>query len=144
MAEAHVLTALYRKYAELKGEAQKHEAKAATIYMDMAHVEATIRLFKPDVKVSDISGVSCKKAVRWRKAGIGIRTALQVLKEAGEPLTTTQIATEVIRRAGGSIHDKQTIVDVAASLRGSLGRRIGKGVVVVEGRPRRWAFAIPS
>lgn len=65
MAEAHVLTALYRKYSELKGEAQKHETKAASIYMDMAHVEATIRLFKPDVKVSDISGVSCKKAMLW-------------------------------------------------------------------------------
>ena len=48
MAEAHVLTALYSKYALVMGELRKSETSADKHRADLEHIQATIRLFKPD------------------------------------------------------------------------------------------------
>ena len=47
MAETHVLTALYSKYALAMGELRKLETNADKHRADLEHIEATIRLFKP-------------------------------------------------------------------------------------------------
>jgi hypothetical protein len=48
MADPHVITALNRKYAELKGHLDRHSNEAKKLRKSMAHVEATIRLFRDD------------------------------------------------------------------------------------------------
>ena len=139
MAEKHVITALNRKYAELKGQADRHSNEARKLRKSMAHVEATIRLFREDYDVSAIAPVMPNKAIRWRSNGYGIRLAIQALKEADKPLTTHEVAVLVIERAGIP-YDLQTARDVGCSLRQSLKRRVGKGVVIVDGFPKRWAL----
>ena len=142
MAEKHVLTALNRKYAELKGQADRHSSEARKLRKSMAHVEATIRLFRADYDVSDIAPVIPNKAIRWRSKGYGIRLAIQAMQEAGKPLTTQELAVATMERAGIA-YDLDTARDVAASLRQSLQRRVGKGVVAVDGRPMRWQRKLP-
>lgn len=140
MADPHVITALNRKYAELKGHLDRHSNEAKKLRKSMAHVEATIRLFRDDYDVAGIAPVAPNKAIRWRSRGYGIRLATQVMRGAGKPLTTHEIAVATMERAGIA-YDLQTAKDVAASLRQSLKRRVGKGVVVVDGYPTRWAVA---
>lgn len=139
MAEAHVITALNRKYAELMGHLDRHSNEAKKLRKSMAHVEATIRLFRADYDVSGIAPIIPNKAVRWRSRGYGIRMAMKAMQEAGKPLTTHEIA--VAAMAGAGIpYDLRTAKDVAAALRQSLQRRVGNGVVVVDGFPKRWAI----
>jgi len=139
MAETHVITALNRKYAELKGHLDRHSNEARKLRKSMAHVEATIRLFRDDYDVSGIAPIMPNKAIRWRSNGYGIRLAIQTMKEADRPLTTHELAVATMERAGIA-YDLQTARNVACSLRQSLKRRVGKGVVVVEGFPKRWAL----
>ena len=141
MAETHVISALNRKYAELKGHLDRHSNEARKLRKSMAHVEATIRLFRDDYDVSGIAPIVPNKAVRWRSKGYGIRVATQVMRDAGKPLTTHEIAVATMERAGIA-YDLETARDVACSLRQSLKRRVGNGVVVVEGYPTRWALQI--
>lgn len=139
MAETHVITALNRKYAELKGHLDRHSNEARKLRKSMAHVEATIRLFRDDYDVSAIAPVIPNKAIRWRSKGYGIRLAMKAMQEAGKPLTTHELAVAAMER-GGIEYDLQTAKDVAAALRQSLKRRVGKGVVMVDGYPTRWAL----
>lgn len=139
MAEPHVITALNRKYAELKGHLVRHHAEAKKLRKSMAHVEATIRLFREDHDVSAIAPIVPNKAIRWRSKGYGIRLATDVMRQAGKPLTTHELAVLTMERAGIA-YDLETARDVAASLRQSLKRRVGNGVVVVDGFPTRWAL----
>ncbi|WP_411291614.1 hypothetical protein [Sphingorhabdus sp.] len=139
MAEKIVILALNRKYAELKGHLVRHNAEATKLRKSMAHVEATIRLFRDDYDVSAIAPIVPNKAVRWRSKGYGIRLAIDALREAGKPMTTQELAVLTMERAGIP-YDLQTARDVAASLRQSLKRRVGIGVVMVEGYPTRWAL----
>ena len=48
MEHEHVLSALARKRGELAGEADALRARLAQIGADLAHVDATIRLFDPE------------------------------------------------------------------------------------------------
>jgi hypothetical protein len=139
MAETHVISALNRKYGELKGHLDRHSKEARKLRKIMAHVEATIRLFRDDYDVSGIAPIIPNKAVRWRSKGYGIRLAIEVMREAGKPLTTHELALLTMERAGIA-YDLDTARDVACSLRQSLKRRVGKGVVVVDGYPTRWAL----
>jgi hypothetical protein len=139
MAETHVITALNRKYGELKGHLDRHSSEAKKLRKSMAHVEATIRLFRDDYDVSAIAPIMPNKAIRWRSNGYGIRLAIQAMKEADKPLTTHELAVLALERAGIP-YDLQTARDVSCSLRQSLQRRVGNGVVVVDGFPKRWAL----
>lgn len=137
MAEPHVITALNRKYGELKGHLDRHSNEARKLRKSMAHVEATIRLFRDDYDVSAIAPIIPNKAIRWRSKGYGIRIATEAMRAAGKPLTTHELALLTMERAG-LIYDIQTARDVACSLRQSLTRRVGKGVALVDGFPTRW------
>lgn len=141
MAETHVIIALNRKYAELLGEVKRHQHEARKLRKSMMHVEATIRLFRADYDVSEISPVIPYKAVRWRTKGQGIRFAIEALRDAKRPMTTQELAIAAMKRGGLPTSDLQAVRDVIPSLRGSLKHRIGRGVVMIEGRPVRWALA---
>lgn len=140
MAETHVIAALNRKYAELLGEVKRHQHEARNLRKSMMHVEATIRLFRADYDVSAINPVIPYKAVRWRSKGQGIRYAIEALRDAKRPMTTQELAIEAMKRGGIPTSDLQAVRDVIPSLRGSLKHRIGRGVVMVEGRPVRWVL----
>jgi hypothetical protein len=140
MAELHVVSALRSKYAELVGLIAKHERDAKRLRIDAAHIEAAIRLFDSGHDVVSITGKRPKKPSRWVKQGHGTRTALEVLKRTESPLTAHEIALAAMRLRGMPIEDGVTVKAVAASLRGSLMRRIGKGVIRHDGFPKRWSL----
>lgn len=140
MAESPVIIALNRKYGELKGQLQKHQHEARKIQRNMGHVEATIRLFRADHEFSAIPAIAPNKGTRWKGKGVGIRMAIDAMREATEPLTTYELASMAMTRAGIPTDDLQAVRDVACSMRQSLKRRVGRGVVVVDGFPTRWAL----
>ena len=59
MAEPHVVAALVRKRAELLGLIRDHERTAERLRRELAHLDATLRLFKPDA--APLDGVEPKR-----------------------------------------------------------------------------------
>jgi hypothetical protein len=140
MDKSHVISALFRKYCHLMGQAKRHPNKADKYHADMVHVEATIRLFRADADLTSLMPIRPRNDTRWCKRGYGVRTTIEILKTADRPLSTREIAEEVMRRLGLSPDDVAARNDVCSSLHMSILRRVGKGIVRVDGFPTRWAL----
>ena len=141
MDKSHVLAALFRKYCHLMGELKRHPDRAVEIRQPMVHLEATIRLFRPDADLSKLRPIRARKDTRWHKVGFGIRNVPDIRKQADRPLTTRDIVLEVMKHAGLPTDDKKAVAAVCSSIHMSILRRKGRGIVAVEGRPRRWAIS---
>jgi len=140
MTETHVMSALRDKYAELLGRLKKHEKEAEALRVDLAHVEASIRMFKPDWDEKSVRGKRPRKPSRWPKSGQGVQLTLEILRTAGEPMTAHDIAIEAMMRCGMPTDDGIVVKAVASGLRSGLRRRIGKGIIKHEGFPTRWSL----
>lgn len=108
----------------------------------MTHVEAVIRMFRPDVDLSKLRPIKPNKGTRWASRGFGIRNAIQILESSPEPMTTRQIAYIIMERAGMSKDDEELANEVRSSIHMALMRRVGRSILVVDGIPRRWALGI--
>lgn len=139
MADAHVISALNRKYAQLTGELRKAKRETARLRRDVAHVEATIRLFRADWAKEGVASIAPIKPSRWGGRGTGLRLALGVLRDATEPLTARQITTAAVDAGGIALPDSKALSAVAGRTAACLERRIGSGVVRHDGRPPRWS-----
>ena len=54
MAEPHVVTALIRKRAEIAGQIEHTQTALRQLIIDLDNLDATIRLFKPDIDLEEI------------------------------------------------------------------------------------------
>lgn len=138
MADPHVITALNAKYARLTGELQKLNRQADKVRADLAHIEATIRLFRADWVGEAVKAIGPIKPSRWKRRSQGLVAALNIMREAGGPMTAREIAARALSAQGIELPDGRTLSAVAGSLTKSMERRIGNGVTMIEGRPRRW------
>jgi hypothetical protein len=135
MAERHVVIALRRKYAELKGVLQTLpiESAEATI-IDLRRVGWVLRMFSPDEDLSAIKAVrpSVARGQGWT------REALDVLRIEGRPMTAREIAHRIIARRGLKANPK-LVSSIECSLHWRLGNREGDGLVRLEATPKRWS-----
>lgn len=140
MAEPHVLSALQAKHRRVKGQIVALEAQATQLRIDLDHIEHVIRMFQADWR-DDNDAVAPRKPSRWDKRGQGIRTALTVLREAREPMSAREIVLAVWERTGLPVPAKQELYRISATFNMALSRRVGKGVVMVDGVPKRWLLS---
>jgi|CXWL01.1.fsa_nt_gi hypothetical protein len=138
MAEPHVLTALYAKYARIMGALRQSEGQADKHRADLAHIAATILLFKPDWTCEGIKPRKAHKPSRWPRRGAGMKTALSVLRQAKGPLSTREIVVRVLEHHKMAEPDYDELKRICASFNGALRNRIGRGVTLVDGYPKRW------
>ena len=139
MAETHVLSALKAKHGHVKGQIVALDGQAAQLRIDIDHIEHVIRMFQQDWRANN-DAVAPRKPSRWDKRGQGIKTALAVLREASEPMTAREIVLAVWARTGLPVPAKQELYRITSTFNTALGRRVGKGVVMIEGTPKRWVI----
>ncbi len=94
---------LVRLHADLGGKIWENRKEAERLAAAMKHVEAVIKLFDPAYNVRSISVRRRYKGNAWFKRGTLFRHALDVLREAKEPLTTRQIARSTCWPLGTSV-----------------------------------------
>lgn len=95
MAEPHVITALSRKRAELSGDIERLQRELSDKIAALEKLDATLLLFDPSYKIAGIK----PKAFRppdWSKRGEMTRLILGILRKATEPLTSSDIAAQLI------------------------------------------------
>ena len=68
-----------------------------------------------------------------------MRAALDVLREATEPMTAHELAVAVLERLDMPIPPYPDLRRIMASFNGALARKEGKGIVCYPGKPKRWA-----
>ncbi len=142
MAESHVVTGLVAKRAELAGLIDHHQKEIARIGDDLRHVDATIKIFAPDMNLRGVRSKAVRQRNSYFRPGEGPRAVLDVLRIAGQPLTTREVTERVMTKRGIEL----ALIDavqksVAIILNKLLAKKLIRIVAVDKNGMRSWQIA---
>ena len=125
---------LIKLHSRLEADLQKQKE-------NLGHVRAVIKIVSPDFDVSSIKPKRINKHSPYFKKGEAFLLALDVLREATEPMEAMQIAVAMLAKKGVL---KPTTIERRAAWNGiknTMARYNGKAVIAI-GRPkaRRWSI----
>jgi hypothetical protein len=95
MAEPHIIGALRDKRSELAGMVMSLEQQLAEHRASLMHVDATMRLFDPDLRPEDIRPRRRRTCNAWFRPGECLRLIYDVLRDAPQSMTTREIAERI-------------------------------------------------
>jgi hypothetical protein len=91
MVELQVISGLQDKRSELIGLVGRLEQQLTEHRGNLTHLDATMRLFDPDLLLQDAEPKQ-RERISWFRPGECLRVIYDVLREATQPLTTREIA----------------------------------------------------
>ena len=128
MAELRVMDALREKRSELVGLMSRLEQKLAQHRGSLAHLDATMRLFDPDLLSQDTDLAPQRGRVSWFGPGECRRLIYDVLRDAPQPLATRELADRIMAAKGiPTVDDHRTRALIQKTVLASLSR--AKGMV---------------
>ena len=122
MAELHVMSALRNKRAELAGMLRQLEQQLVRQRANLAHLDATMRLFDPDIRPKDIRPKQPRERNAWFRPGECLRLIYDELREATQPLTTRELAERIMHLKAIPPADSDRRERVQKTLLASLNR----------------------
>jgi hypothetical protein len=123
MAEPHVIGALRKKRAELAGTLRQLEQQLARERSNLAHLDATMQLFDPEIRPKDIRPRLRRTHNAWFHHGECLRLIYDELREATQPVTTRELVERIMRvKAIPSADDVHRRELIQKTLLGSLNR----------------------
>jgi hypothetical protein len=122
MAELHVIGALRDKRAELAGTLRQLEQQLVQQRANLAHVDATMRLFDPEIRPKDIQPKQTRARNAWFRPGECLRLIYDELRETTQPVTTREIAERVMQAKGIPAADHDRRERIQKTLLASLNR----------------------
>ena len=122
MGEPHVLSALRDKRSELAGMVKQLEQRLVKHRIDLTHIDATMRLFDPDIRPGEIRPKQPRARSVWFRQGECLRLIYDELRDAPQPLTTRELAERIMRvKAMPTIDDRRREL-IQKTILGSLNR----------------------
>jgi hypothetical protein len=126
-------------HAELAGKLLANKREAIRLRTAMMQVEAVLKMLRPDFNIALIAPKRRVIGNPWFKRGTLFRSAVDVMRRAGAPMTARQITDALIAEKAAQATRKQAI-DIQAAILAALRKRNG-GTVVGEGAPAMWRLA---
>lgn len=105
MADSHVISALVKKRAELRGDIIHYKQLIATLDKDLQNIDATIKIFDVDYDISSIKPV-IKSRNRFFNNGEAKVLVLEVLKNSEVPISTDKISEIIATNKNLSFENK--------------------------------------
>lgn len=91
-----VLNGLVKRRAQLAGDIENAHEALRKMVLDLESLDATIVQFDPDFQVETIKPKAFRPPKDWSNRGQMSRIILSVLRQASEPLTTRDIALQLL------------------------------------------------
>lgn len=137
MTELHVMDALREKRSELSGIVSRLEQQLRQHRDSLAHLDATMRLFDPDMLSQDTNPASQRERVSWFRPGECRRLLYDLLRDAPQPLATRVLAERVMAAKGIPVVDdhrtraliQKTVLASLSRAKGAIERTEMAGVV---------------
>jgi|SRR5208337_2406409 len=120
MAELHVVGALRNKRAELAGLVGQLEKQLVQQRANLTHLDATMRLFDPDIRPQEIRPKQQRERRAWFRQGECLRLIYDELRDAAQPVTTRELAERIMRLKAMPTTDDRRRELVQKTLLGSL------------------------
>jgi hypothetical protein len=96
IASKQAIFTLTQLHAELAGKFAENRNAGVKIKTAMMQVEAVLQMLQPTFDVRSISAKRRNKSNPWFKRGTLFRSAVDVMRRAGVPMTTREIAEALI------------------------------------------------
>ncbi|WP_164118882.1 hypothetical protein [Sphingorhabdus sp. Alg239-R122] len=102
----YMVTGLVKKRGEVAGEIARLHDRINQLVKDLGHIDGTLRIVAPDMEVESIRPKMFKPPEDWSKRGQMSRIVLSILRQAKEPLTSREIAAQLILERGMAMDNK--------------------------------------
>ena len=122
MSELSVVSSLRDKQLELAGILDGLEREAAARRADLAHLDATIRLFDPNDILVAAQPARRLRYNDWFRPGECRRKIHDVLRDATEPMTTREIVEKIMAARHITSDDARARELIHKTVLGSLNR----------------------
>ena len=122
MAEPHVISALRNKRLELGEVVNELEQRLELHRADLAHLDATMRLFDPDIRPEEVRPKQQRAHSTWLRPGECLRLIYDELRDAPQPVTTRELAEPVMRTKAMPMSDDRRRELIQKTILGSLNR----------------------
>ena len=122
MGEPHVISALSNKRAELAGIVNQLERQLGQQQANLAHLDATMRLFDPDIRPNNIRPGQQRVRSAWFRPGECLRLIYDELRDAVQPMTTRELAERIMAVKAMPVADDRQRELVQKTILGSLNR----------------------
>ena len=122
MGEPHVISALSNKRAELAGIVNQLERQLGQQQANLAHLDATMRLFDPDIRPNRIRAKQQRTRSAWFRPGECLRLIYDELRGAPRPMTTRELAERIMAVKAMPMEDDRQRELVQKTILGSLNR----------------------
>ena len=100
MAESHVITGLVSKRAEVAGKISSYQSEISRLQGALSHLDGAIKLFAPEFDLRTVKSKRTNARNQYFDHGEAQRMTLDVLRDAGKPLCSREIADALIQRKG--------------------------------------------
>ena len=128
MAETHVISALVKKRAELRGDIIHYKQLIATLDKDLQTIDATIKIFDVDYDISSIKPV-IKGRNRFFNNGEAKVLVLEVLKNSSLPISTDKISDIIATNRNLTFENKTDKSNFQKSILLALNTCLSNGIV---------------
>lgn len=105
----YVLTGLVKRRAEIAGKIEHTHESLRKLLADLESLDATIVQFAPDYRVEAIKPKAFRPPKDWSNRGQMARVVLSILRQASEPLTSADIALELLVSRALDKHDRKLL-----------------------------------
>jgi hypothetical protein len=133
--DTFAIGALVRKRAELAGLVERHRAELDGLVANLGHLDATLRLFDPAIRLDAIRPKAPRPAADPGRPEITTRMVLDALRRAGEPMGAKEIAARLLAEMGADAGDAKLLRAAAERTGEALRRQRAKGIVACEAGP---------
>ena len=105
MSESHVVSALKEKRIQVASQIESLQAQMRQATIDLDHIEASLRLFDPDVDLAALSPRKVAPVLYDTKGDTG-RVILEALRTAMRPQSTAQVCDAVMKARNLDTNDR--------------------------------------
>src|SRR5664279_122332 len=122
MAEPHVIGALRSKRSELAGMVMSLERQLVQHRASLTHLDATMRLFDPELRPEEIPQRQRRTCNAWFRPGECLRLIYDVLRDAPAPVTTRELAERIVAMKSLVVTDDRQRALIQKTILASLNR----------------------
>lgn len=105
----YMVTGLVKKRADIALSIEETHAKLRQLVNDLEHIDGTLRIVAPDMELEAIRPKAFRPPDDWAKRGQMSRLVLSILRTSKEPLTTREIAAQMLLERAMDAEDRKLL-----------------------------------
>ncbi|MGA8398359.1 MAG: hypothetical protein WB697_00620 [Stellaceae bacterium] len=125
----YVLTGLVKRRAELAGEIEATHARLRKMIDDLEKLDSVILQFDPEHNVEGIKPKAFRPPEDWAHRGEMTKACLSILRQAVEPMTSRDIAIEMLMNRALNTEDQKLLALMVKRVGVALRLQRNNGVV---------------